>query len=268
MENNYEEKNSSTLITDNLGLIILIFISIVYLILSFNVGFKIEFLYGKVIGYYTIFLLIYWFLKTRKVNNLINYSSIFPLILFFLQFPPIYDKYLEKEDLNLFTKGLTKIEKKWFEQDVSDKNIREGYNEDVNDYIDSFLRKLKGKTRDIIKEVKIIKNKQFKLEGDFFESQKKIKEMDLLTFSIQNIEDINRYIDSTEKMIEHINNRKDISTKIRDSYLLQKRYGLELQEVTEIHWSYVNNEISENEYNELIEKSFKKLIKTEEEMIQ
>mgnify|MGYP005647303457 FL=1 len=92
--------------------------------------------------------------------------------------------------------------------------------------------------------------------------------MDLLTFSIQNIEDINRYIDSTEKMIEHINNRKDISTKIRDSYLLQKRYGLELQEVTEIHWSYVNNEISENEYNELIEKSFKKLIKTEEEMIQ
>jgi hypothetical protein len=53
-----------------------------FLILSYKVGFKIEFLYGKFFGYYIIFLLIYWFLKTRKVNNLINYSSILPLILY------------------------------------------------------------------------------------------------------------------------------------------------------------------------------------------
>ena len=127
MENNYEEKKTSTLITENLGLITLIIISIVYLILSYKVGFKIEFLYGKVIGYYIIFLLIYWFLKTRKVENLINYSSILPLIIFISQFPPIYDKYLEKEDLNLFTKGLTKIEKnglnKMFQIKISGKDI-------------------------------------------------------------------------------------------------------------------------------------------------
>ena len=92
--------------------------------------------------------------------------------------------------------------------------------------------------------------------------------MDLLTFPIQNLEDINRYINSTEKIIEHINNRKNVSTKIRDSYLLHKRYGSELQGFTRIYLSYVNNEISENEYNELIEKSLKILIKTEKEMSQ
>jgi len=268
MENNYEEKKTSKLIIENLGLITLIIISIVFLILSYKVGFKIEFLYGKVFVYYIIFLLIYWFLKTRKVKNLINYSSILPLILFISQSPPIYDKYLEKENLNLFTKGLTKIEKKWIEQDVSDKNIREGYKEDVNEYIDSFLRKLKGKTRDIIKEVKVIKNEQFKLEDDFFESKKKIIEIDLQKFPIQNLEDIKRYINSTEKILEHINFRKNSHPKIRDSYLLHKKYGLELKEFTEVLLSYVNNEIPENEYNELIEKSYNKLIKIVEEMNQ
>jgi hypothetical protein len=268
MENNNEEKKTSKLILENLGLITLIIISIVFLILSYKVGFKIELLYGKFFGYYIIFLLIYWFLKTRKVNNLINYSSILPLILYISQSPLIYDKYLEKENLNQFSKGLTKIEQKWFQQDISDKNIREGYNDDVNVYIDVFLRKLRGNTRDIIKEVKIIKKKQFKLEDDFFESKKIIMEIDLLTSPIQNLEDINRYINSTEKIIEYINNRKNVSTKIRDSYLLHKRYGRELQEFTEIFLSRVNNEISENEYNGLIEKPYNKLVKTLEEMSQ
>jgi len=67
MENNYEEKKTSKLIIENLGLILLIIISIVFLILSYKVGIKIEFLYGKVFVYYIIFLLTYWFLKTRKV---------------------------------------------------------------------------------------------------------------------------------------------------------------------------------------------------------
>ena len=42
----------------------------------------------------------------------------------------------------------------------------------------------------------------------------------------------------------------------------------ELKEFTEILLSYVNNEISENEYNGLIEKPYNKLVKTLEEMSQ
>ena len=205
----------------------------------------------------------------KKVENAINYSSILPIIVIIFAISQLYTtERINKNEIDSFSRGLTKIEKKWFEQDVSDKDIREGYYEDVNNHIDSFLRKLKGKTRDIIKEVKIIKNEQFKLEDDFFESKKKINEIDLLTSPIQNLEDINRYINSTEKIIEHINNRKNVSTKIRDSYLLHKRYGIELQVFTSIYLSYVNNEISENEYNGLIEKPYNKLVKTLEEMSQ
>ena len=256
-------------ILNSLGLIIFVILSLVYLVLSTNYGLSGDFEIGRVFGIGLWFLLPWLFLTYKKVENAINYSSILPIIGIIFAISQLYTtERINKNEIDSFNRGLTKIEKKWFEQDVSDKDIREGYYEDVNNHIDSFLRKLKGKTRDIIKEVKIIKNKQFKLEGDFFESQKKIKEMGFLTFATQNLEDINRYIDSTEKIIEHINNRKNVSTKIRDSYLLHKRYGLELQEYTEIYLSYVNNEISENEYNGLIEKPYNKLVKTLEEMSQ
>ena len=256
-------------ILNSLGLIIFVILSLVYLVLSTNYGMSGDFEIGRVFGIGLWFLLPWLFLTYKKVENAINYSSILPIIGIIAAISQLYTtERINKNEIDSFNRGLTKIEKKWFEQDVSDKDIREGYYEDVNNHIDSFLRKLKGKTRDIIKEVKIIKNKQFKLEGDFFESQKKIIGIDLLKFPIQNLEDINRYIDSTEKIIEHINNRKNVSTKIRDSYLLHKKYGSELQEFTEIYLSHVNNEISENEYNELIEKSLNKLIKTEKEMSQ
>jgi hypothetical protein len=256
-------------ILNSLGLIIFVILSLVYLVLSTNYGLSGDFEIGRVFGIGLWFLLPWLFLTYKKVENEINYSSILPIIGIIFEISQLYTtERINKNEIDSFSRGLTKIEKKWFEQDVSDKDIREGYYEDVNNHIDSFLRKLKGKTRDIIKEVKIIKNKQFKLEDDFFESMKIIMEIDLLTSPIQNLEDINRYINSTEKIIEHINNRKNVSTKIRDSYLLHKRYGIELQVFTSIYLSYVNNEISENEYNGLIEKPYNKLVKTLEEMSQ
>ena len=114
-------------INKNLGFILLIILSLVYLVFSVELGINFEFSIGKFFSYYIWFSIIYFILKYKNVENRINYSSIIPIVVIIFQFTVLYDKHNENKKIELFYKGLSKIERKWDTKKSLDLSKREEY---------------------------------------------------------------------------------------------------------------------------------------------
>jgi len=263
-----EKKNNSdyNLFINNLGFIIFFFLSLFLIGVSAHFELNVVFILGRVASLFTIYGLIYLFLTyIIKTKYAINYSSIIPILIILTVFWNAYKEKDQSDKINLFNKNLKLIETKWINQNPLDASVRNNYRKEVNDYIDLYMSSLGGEHLEKMKKIKELKNEQFDLENKFFDNLKKIHQIDP-SFLHKNLELINQYIDSTQKMLNHIKKRKEVPNEIIKGYKLHITYGEGLKKIGEIYHSYVNDEITEKEKNSLIDQPLKNLLKTEKKL--
>ena len=273
-----DNKNDDSVIHNilmNLGLIIFVILAIVYLVLSSKYSSDGAFHFGKVFGIGLWFVLPWLFLKRKKVENAVNFSSILPIIgiaaAISLLITNSDGESHSVNEINSFKKGLSSIDEKFAHlQDSSDKIQRYKYYDEVNNYIDSYLRKSNSKSREIINGIKIRRNEVTNSQEKWFASKIKLDDMianivseGQLSFSDQDLENINLFINSSGKIIEILDNVQG-KNELRQQYFLSKNVGLKLKKVAEIYISYINNEITEVKYKKLVEKALNKLLKSQE----